>query len=91
MPQSNIEILAQRGMLCLRRSEWLSHPGTIVTEITLNHEFLMSSYRTSIGANFLANASRRTERRADRLNEIESGRDLPLQWGNCFACLSYTD
>lgn len=34
------------GLLCLRRRELLSRPGTIVTEITLNHEFLMSSYLT---------------------------------------------
>jgi hypothetical protein len=34
------------GVLCLRRRELLSRPGTIVTEITLNHEFLMSSYLT---------------------------------------------
>lgn len=45
-----IEILAHEetplGILCLRRRELLSMPGTIVTEITLNHEFLMSSYHT---------------------------------------------
>jgi spermidine synthase len=44
------EILAHEatklGMICLRRRELLSRPGTIVTEITLNHEFLMSSYIT---------------------------------------------
>lgn len=34
------------GMLCLRRRELLSRPGTIVTEVTLNHEMLMSSYLT---------------------------------------------
>ena len=33
-------------MLCLRRRELLSQPGTIVTEVTLNHEFLMSSLYT---------------------------------------------
>lgn len=45
-----IEILAyeetQLGILCLRRRELLSRPGTSVTEVTLNHEFLMSSYLT---------------------------------------------
>ena len=50
MSPSNIEILAyestELGLLCLRRRELLSQPGTIVTEITLNHEFLMSSYNT---------------------------------------------
>jgi spermidine synthase len=34
------------GMLCLRRRELLGAPGTFVTEVTLNHEFLMSSYHT---------------------------------------------
>ena len=50
MGSSNIEILAYEstalGLLCLRRRELLSQPGTAVTEITLNHEFLMSSYNT---------------------------------------------
>jgi spermidine synthase len=51
MSPSNIEILAfettSLGVLCLRRRELLSEPGTVVTEITLNHEFLMSSYNTA--------------------------------------------
>jgi spermidine synthase len=51
MSPSNLEILAceptRLGLLCLRRRELLSRPGTIVTEITLNHEFLMSSYITA--------------------------------------------
>jgi len=46
----NFEILAYEptslGLLCLRRRELLSKPGTMVTEVTLNHEFLMSSYLT---------------------------------------------
>ena len=50
MGASNIEILAYEntalGPLCLRRRELLSQPGTAVTEVTLNHEFLMSSYNT---------------------------------------------
>ncbi len=50
MCASNLEILAYEasplGPLCLRRRELLSDPGTVVTEITLNHEFLMSSYNT---------------------------------------------
>jgi len=50
MPDSNLEILAYEmsplGLLCLRRRELLSQPGTIVTEVTLNHEFLMSSLYT---------------------------------------------
>ncbi|NIA21771.1 MAG: spermidine synthase [Anaerolineaceae bacterium] len=51
MSPSNIEILACEpsplGVLCLRRRELLSEPGTVVTEITLNHEFLMSSCNTA--------------------------------------------
>lgn len=51
MPPSNLEILAYEdtplGPLCLRRRELLSVPGTVVTEVTLNHAFLMSSYNTA--------------------------------------------
>jgi spermidine synthase len=47
---SKLEILAYEdtplGPLCLRRRELLSDPGTFVTEVTLNHEFLMSSFNT---------------------------------------------
>ncbi len=50
MAESNLEILAYEqtslGMLCLRRRRSLQDPTIIVTEITLNHEFLMSSYHT---------------------------------------------
>ena len=46
----DIEILAYEdtplGVLCLRRRELLCNPGVMVTEVTLNHEFLMSSYLT---------------------------------------------
>jgi len=48
---SNLQILAYEdtplGPLCLRRRELLSKPGTVVTEITLDHKFLMSSYNTA--------------------------------------------
>lgn len=51
MSPSNLQILAYEdtplGPLCLRRRELLSAPGTVVTEVTLNHEFLMSSYNTA--------------------------------------------
>lgn len=47
MPKPNLEILAYEpsplGILCLRRREMLSRPGLMVTEVSLNHEFLMSS------------------------------------------------
>lgn len=47
---SKLEILAYEstplGTLCLRRRELLFRPGTFVTEVTLNHEFLMSSLYT---------------------------------------------
>ncbi len=50
MDDSNIEFLAHHdtaiGTLILRRRELLSKPGTVVTEITLDHAFLMSSYIT---------------------------------------------
>lgn len=50
MNPSNIEILAYEdtplGVLCLRRRTLLSEPGTVVTEITLNHEYLMGSHTT---------------------------------------------
>ena len=50
MSPSNLEILAYAttplGELCLRRRELLSRPGTVITEITLDHELLMSSYIT---------------------------------------------
>jgi spermidine synthase len=48
---SNLEILAcedsKLGLLCLRRRELLSQPGVFVTDVTLDHEFLMSSYLTA--------------------------------------------
>lgn len=51
MSPSNLEILAYEttplAMLCLRRRELLSRPGTVITEITLDHELLMSSYHTA--------------------------------------------
>lgn len=47
MSPSNLTILAYEdtplGPLCLRRRELLSAPGTVVTEVTLDHQFLMSS------------------------------------------------
>ncbi len=50
MTASNLEILAYEttplGDLCLRRRELLSRPGTVITEITLDHQLLMSSYIT---------------------------------------------
>jgi len=46
----NFEILDYQltplGTLILRRRELVSRPGIMVTEVTLNHEFLMSSYLT---------------------------------------------
>lgn len=35
------------GLVCLRRREVGSRPGTTVTEITLDHQFLMSSLNTA--------------------------------------------
>jgi spermidine synthase len=46
----NLKILAYEdtplGTLCLRRRETLAEPRQWVTEVTLNHEFLMSSLHT---------------------------------------------
>jgi len=50
MSAPRFEILDYResalGVLVLRRRELLSAPGTVVTEVTLDHEFLMSSHNT---------------------------------------------
>lgn len=50
MMAPGLEILAYEetplGVLCLRRRPLLSAPGETVTEITLDHEFLMSSLHT---------------------------------------------
>ncbi|MDB4433264.1 spermidine synthase [bacterium] len=47
---SDLEVLAYEstclGMICLRRRKLLFEPGTVVTEITLDHELLMSSCNT---------------------------------------------
>jgi spermidine synthase len=48
---SNVQVLAYEdsplGVVCLRRRELLSLPGTVVTEITLDHELLVSSFHTA--------------------------------------------
>jgi spermidine synthase len=50
MAAGNLKILAYEetplGILCLRRRQLLQEPGSTVTEVTLDHEFLMSSYHT---------------------------------------------
>jgi spermidine synthase len=50
MAKSSVQFLAYEetplGPICLRRRELLSQPGVVVTEVTLNHEFLMSSLYT---------------------------------------------
>ena len=47
---TNLQVLAYEttplGDLCLRRRELLSRPGTVITEITLDHQLLMSSHIT---------------------------------------------
>lgn len=51
MSTSNLEVLAYSdspiGAICLRRRELVARPGTIVTEITVDHMLLMSSYHTA--------------------------------------------
>ncbi|MBT7504579.1 MAG: hypothetical protein HN645_16775, partial [Gemmatimonadales bacterium] len=50
MCAQNLEVLAYEktplGDLCLRRRELLWRPGTVITEITLDLQLLMSSYIT---------------------------------------------
>lgn len=57
---SNLEILAyehtELGPLCLRRRSLLSRPDSMVTEITLGHELLMSS-RYTVSEERLAEAA----------------------------------
>ena len=73
-PPPHFEILAHGpsplGLLCLRRRELLGSPGTIVTEITLNHEFLMSSHHTAS-----------EEALATSAIEMHGGRDLDVLIG----------
>jgi spermidine synthase len=74
MSSSNLDILAYEpsplGMICLRQRELLSEAGTVVTEITLDHEFLMSSYNTA------------SERALARYAlEMHQGRDLKVLVG----------
>jgi spermidine synthase len=51
MNDPDFEILAAEatpiGMICLRQREIASAPGTFATEITLDHQFLMSSENTA--------------------------------------------
>ncbi len=56
-------------MICLRRRELPAQPGTVVTEITLDHEFLMSSHNTA--------SERALARRGLELHaQMHAGRDL---------------
>ena len=58
------------GELCLRRRELVSRPGMIITEVTLDHGFLMSSYHTE------------SERRlAEVALEMHEGQDLSVLVG----------
>jgi spermidine synthase len=74
MSPSNLEILAYEpsplGMICLRQRELLSRPGTVVTEITLDHQFLMSSYNTAS-----------EQALARRALEMNPGKDLKVLIG----------
>ena len=78
MSPSNLEILAYEvtslGPLCLRRRELLSRPGVFITEVTLNHEFLMSSYNTD-SERIIANQAADIHR-GDRLKTLVGGLGL---------------
>ena len=67
MSASNLRILAYEktplGDLCLRRRELLSEPGTVITEITLDHQLLMSSHNTVSERALAAEALARHPRR----------------------------
>ncbi len=71
---SNLEILIYEespiGMICLRRRELLSKPGTVVTEITLDHMLLMSSCNSTSEEAFSRSAL-----------ELHAGRDLRVLVG----------
>lgn len=79
-----IEILAYEptllGILCLRRRESVSNPGTIITEVTLNHEFLMSSYLTAsereLAGSGLRRATTSTGLKSDCLKVLVGGLGL---------------
>lgn len=51
MRTTNLDVLAYEkspiGMICLRTRELVAEPRTIITEITVDHELLMSSYHTT--------------------------------------------
>ena len=68
------EILAAEetsiGMICLRQRGIPSEPGAVVTEITLDHQFLMSSENT-VSERLLAT----------RAIEVHGGRDLDVLVG----------
>ena len=67
MSTTNLDVLAYSespiGAICLRRRELLASPGTIITEITVDHMLLMSSYHTDSER---ALASRALERHGGR-------------------------
>jgi len=71
---AEFEILAAEespiGMVCLRRRGIPSEPGAVVTEITLDHQFLMSSENT-LSERVLAT----------RAIELHGGRDLGVLVG----------
>ncbi|NOZ41473.1 MAG: spermidine synthase [Planctomycetes bacterium] len=79
MSKSKLEILAYEssplGPLCLRRRELLSQPGTFVTEVTLNHEFLMSSLYTD-SERVLAQTAFDIHADGDRLRVLVGGLGL---------------
>lgn len=64
-----IEILAYEetplGILCLRRRNLVSDPNVSVTEVTLNHEFLMSSYLTQSERELSTKGLQRVEKTED--------------------------
>jgi len=68
MSPASFEALASEpsplGLLCLRRRELLGAPGTFITEMTLNGEFMMSSLNTNSEC-ALASVALQMQRTAD--------------------------
>ncbi len=86
MHAGNIEILAYDdtplGLLCLRRRELLGDPGTFVTEITLNHEFLMSSLNTASELALATLAIEEQGKSAGDLGRSDSGKGASSDSGS---------
>ena len=82
---SNLDILAYEptplGDLCLRRRELLSQPGTVITEITLDHQLLMSSHNT-VSERALATEALERDERGDLFSLDLVKLEASLRWAS---------